>query len=205
MESIIIRNFLMSDLDQSTDLFLKHTFHLKYKTSTPERIAKNLYLHSILNVPLSSLGLDIFTGSVAIVEGKRIVGAIIARRFPLGKTWVIGPVAVHKEFRRLQIATKMMSSLIADLKTKKAKSAILSVERNNLKGRAFFGKFGFNYLGPSFTIHSKARNYARISALIHGYLRNPSYKIEQHPSRTRNDNLPGLKKIRMWYIMLKEF
>jgi len=80
---------------------------------------------------------------------------------------------------------------------------MLSVERDNVPGRSFFEKFGFKYLGPIFSDHDRARNYVRITALIHGNLRNPSYKVEQYPSRRRNVDLPGIKKTRMWYIMLK--
>jgi ribosomal protein S18 acetylase RimI-like enzyme len=206
MESIFIRNFHKSDLDQLTNLFYKHTFHPEHEKSTPRRNLGNLYLHSILNVPPSLFGLDILTGSVAIVGENKIAGVVIARRFPLGKTWIIGPVAVHRNFRRLQIATKLIKKLIADLKKKKAKRAILSVERSNYKGRLFFEKIGFNYLNQSFINHDKARNYARKFALVHSYTPNFWHEDWERCSIDVNKNYKKLElktNTRMWYILEK--
>jgi len=205
---IVVRKFHIDDLDQLLDLLSEHMFHIKpdrsIDRSTPQRHTKNLHLHYILNVPLGYLGLDTFIGSVAQAGEENIVGAIIARRFPLGKIWVIGPVVVHTNFRRLDTATHMMNFLMKCLREKKAKSAMLSVERDNVTGRSFFEKFGFKYLEPNFSDHDKARNYTRTTALVHGYLRNPSYKAGQYPSRRRNVDLPEIDKTRMWYIMLKK-
>lgn len=201
-----IRSLHTDDLDMLPALFKKHLFYKKQDRSvdrsSPQRLTKQLYFHYILNVPLSLLGLDTFVGLVAQTNDGNIVGAIIARRFPLGKSWIIGPVVCHANFRHLGIATHMMNLIMKRLRKKKAKSAILSVERNNILGRRFFKKFGFKYLEPIFNDHDRARNYARTIALIQGYLQNPSYKIEQCPSRRKNVKLPGIKK--MWYIMLKE-
>lgn len=163
---------------------------------------KKLYLHYIPSMLLSSLGLDILEGSVAQCDGN-IVGVIITRRFPLGKSWVLGPIVVHVNFRRSGIATRLMNLVMKTLGEKKAKSVILAVGRDNIQGRKFFEACGFKYLEPIFYDHDKALNYARTIALIHGYLRNPSYKIGECPSLRRNAKLPGMKK--MWYIMLKEF
>ena len=205
MARIVVRELHIDDLGKLLDLFSEHMVHIKPDRSIPQRLAKHLHFHYILNVPLSLFGLDTFIGSVAQAGEGNIVGAIIARRFPLGKSWVIGPVVVHKNFRRLDVATHMMNFVMKCLREKKAKSVILSVEKDNVPGRSFFEKFGFKYLEPIFSDHDRARNYARIIALIHGYLRNPSYKIEQHPSRRRNADVPGTEYIRLWYIMLKEF
>lgn len=207
MARIVVRKLRMDDLGTLLDLFSEHMFHIKpdrsVDRSTPQRLTKRIHFHYILSVPLSLFGLDTFIGSVAQAGEGNIVGAIIARRFPLGKSWGIGPVVVHTNFRRLDVATHMMNFVMKCLSEKKAKSALLSVERDNVLGRSFFEKFGFKYLEPIFSDHDRARNYARITALIHGYLRNPSYKIVQYPLR-RRDDLPQIKKTRMWYIMLKE-
>jgi len=145
-------------------------------------------------------------GLVAETDDGNIIGTIVARRFPSGKSWVIGPVVCHADFRHLGIATHMMNLVMKHLREKKAKSVILSVERNNILGIRFFEKFGFKYLEPVFNTHDRARNYARTIALIHGYLRNPLYKIERYPPSCERASfdLPGMRKTKMWYIMLKE-
>ena len=206
-----IRNLHLNDLDKIPALFKKHLFYMKQDRSvdrsSPQKIAKRLYFSYILNVPLSFLGLDTFVGLVAETDDGNIIGTIVARRFPSGKSWVIGPVVCHADFRHLGIATHMMNLVMKYLREKKAKSVIVSVERNNILGIRFFKKFGFKYLEPVFSNHNRARNYARTIALIHGYLRNLSYKIKQYPpSRERASfDLPGIRKTKMWCIMLKEF
>lgn len=206
-DMVKIRNLRTDDLGMLSALFKEHLFYMEQDRSvdrsSPQKLTRQLYFNYVLNVPLSLLGLDTFVGLVAQTDDGNVVGAIIARRFPLGKSWVIGPVVLHANFRHLGIAPCMMNLVMKYLREKKAKSAVLSVERSNIVGRKFFKKFGFEYLEPIFDDHDGARNYARTIALIHGYLHLPSYKIEQCPSRRRNVKLPGMKK--MWYIMLKEF
>ena len=199
---IRVRKFYANDLNNVLNLFIEN-LGLSYDTT--QKFKKRFLFSYILSLVFSLLGLDTFIGSVAQADDGNIVGAIITRRFPLGKNWVLGPVAVHTNFRNLGIATRMMDLIMRLLREKKAKVAIVSVKRDNIQGRIFFEKFDFKYLEPIFSSREKAHNYARIIALIHGYLRNPSYKIEQYPSRRRNASLPRIKKIRMWYIMLKEF
>lgn len=209
VDIVKIRNLHLNDLDMLPALFKKHLFYMKQDRSvdrsSPQRIAKQLYFHYIINGPLSFLGLDTFVGFVAQTDDGNVVGTVIARRFPLGKSWVIGPVVCHVDFRHLGIATHMMDLVMKCLREKKAKSAILSVERNNIMGTRFFEKFGFKRVEPVFSNHDRARSHVRTIALINGYFRNTSYKIEQDPPPRRNADLPGIKKTRMWYIMLKEF
>lgn len=194
MARIIFRKLHINDFDKSLDLFNGNLFHINPTT---------LYFHYILDVALSLFGSDTFIGSVAQTRERKIVGTIIARRYPLGKSWVIGPVLVHSKFRNLGIGTHMMNSVMKRLREKKAKSVILSVERDNVAGRSFFEKFGFRYLEPVFTNHDRARNYARTTALIQGYRQNPSCKITQYSSRRKKD-FSQIEKTRMWHIMLKE-
>ena len=209
VDKVKIRNLHANDLDMLLALFTKHLFYMKQDRSvdksSPQKITKRLYFDCTLNVPLSFLGLDTFVGLVAQTDDGKIIGTITARRFPLGRSWVIGPVVCHEDFRHLGIATHMMDLVMKYLREKKAKSAILSVERDNILGTRFFKKFGFKYLEPVFSDHNGARNYVRAIALIHGYLRNPPYKIEQYPPPKRNVDSSGMRKTRMWYIMLKEF
>lgn len=104
MTRIVVRKLNTEDLGKILDLFREYVFHIKpdrsIDRSTPQRLTKQLYFHYILNVPLSLFDSDTIIGLVAQADGN-IVGAIIARRFPLGKSWVIGPVVVHTNFRRL--------------------------------------------------------------------------------------------------------
>ena len=87
MTPIVVRKLRIDDLGKLLDLFSEHMFHIKPDRSIPQRLTKRLHFHYILNVPLSLFGLDTFIGSVAQAGEGNIVGAIIARRFPLGKSW----------------------------------------------------------------------------------------------------------------------
>ena len=202
MARIVVRKLHIDDLGKLLDLFSEHMFHIKPDRSTLQRLTKNIYFHYILNVPLSSLGLDTFIGLVAQAEDGNVVGAVIARRFPLGKSWVIGPVVVHTDFRRMGIATRMMNLVIKRLREKKAKSAILSVERNNIRARRLFEKFGFKYLEPIFSHHDRARNYVRRIALTYSLLHELPY--EPTSLRERSIDYPQTRR-KIWHIMLKEF
>lgn len=211
MAKINIRKLHVNDLNKLPTFFSEHLHFIEPNQSTDQKLrikqlyshyTKRLYFHYIPSILLNSLDFDIFDGSVAQYH-VNIVGVVIIRRFPLGKSWVLGPIVVHTNFRRLGIATHLMNFAMKTLKEKKAKSVILPIERNNIQGRKFFEKFGFKYLEPTFSDHNRARNYARITALVHSYLRNPSYKIERYPSRRKVD-LPEIEKARMWHIMFKE-
>lgn len=190
-------------------LFKKHLFYMKQDKSvdrsSPQRVAKQLYFHYILNVALSFLGLDTFVSFVALTDDEKIIGTITARRFPLGKSWVVGPVVCHQDFRHLGIATNLMNLVMEYLRAKKATSALLSTERNNIPGLRFFKKFGFKYLELVFMDHKGARNYVRKIALIHGYLRKPPNRIKQYPPIKRNSDLAGKRETKMWYILIKVF
>ena len=189
-------------------------FHIKpdrlIDRSTPQRLTKHLHFHYILNVPLSLFGLDTFIGSVAQAGEENIVGAIIARRFPLGKSWVIGPVVVHPKFRGSGIATRMMNFTVEHLRRKKAKWTVLSVETSNIQARRFFEKSDFEYLEPVFMNHDQARKYVQMFTLISGYLQNTTCKIEQYPPQTKiafqgdSDQKLRTNGTRTWRIMLRE-
>ena len=162
-----------------------------------------LLLSYTLSKPFNFFKINTFVGPIAQINNRHIIGAIFARRFPLGKTWILGPIAVHPNFRRLNIATQTMNLLLKYLKEKKAKSVILSIERDNIAARRFFEKLNFKYLEPIFDDHDKARNYVLTTTLVHDYIRNQSYRIKQYPSRRRCPDLQRTKKTRIWYIMSK--
>lgn len=201
---INIRKVNANDLKAVLNLFARH---MNIERERISAFRKRSLLSYILSVPFGLLGEDTFIGSIAETDDGHIVSAVFARRFPFGKSWIIGPVVCHVDFRHLGITTHMMNWVMKYLREKKTKSVIVSVERSNIGGIRFFKKFGFKYLEPVFDNHERARNYVRTIALIHGYLRNPSYKIERcPPPRARaNFDLPRIRKTRMWCVMLKEF
>ncbi len=150
---------------------------------------------------------DIFIGSLAETNDEQIIGTVLARRFPFGKSWIIGPVVVHPNHRSSGIATNMMNFTVEHLKSKKANRAILSVETRNIKARRFFERSGFEYLASVFIDHDEARKYVQILTLISGYLPNNSGKIEIYPrhSKISVSNQESKKtKIRTWNIMMRK-
>ena len=203
------RNLHSNDLDMLSTLFKKHLFYMKQDKSvdrsSPQRVTKQLYFHYILNVALRFLGLDTFVSFVALTDDEDIIGTITARRFPLAKSWIVGPVVCHRDFRHLGVATNLMNLVMDHLRAKKATSALLSTERNNIVGLRFFRKFGFKYLEPVFMDHKEARNYVRRISLIHGYLRKPPNRIKKYPPIERNSNLAEKRETKMWYILIKVF
>lgn len=193
-------------------LFKKHLFYLKQDRSvdrsSPQRVTKQLYFNYILNGALSFLGLDTFISYVALTDdNENIIGSITARRFPLGRSWIVGPVVCHQDFRNLGIATYLMNLVMEYLRAKKATSVLLSTGRNNIPGLRFFRKFGFKYLEPVFMDHKGARNYVRKIALIHGYLGNPPKRIKPYARIKRNSDLARARKreTKMWYVLIKVF
>lgn len=204
MMKVRVRQLYADDLNSLSTLF-KDFFNFAERSidrSSPDRLIKSLYFHYIFSVPLGSLGLDTFIGFVAQAEDRNIVGAVIARRFPLVKSWVIGPVVVHGDFRNSGIATQMMNLTIERLKQKNAKMAILSVERKNIQGRIFFQKFGFTHLKPIFSNHDIVRNYVRRIALTYSFIHELPYESASL-RKTGTENQQTRRN--MWHVMLKQF
>ena len=208
-DTVKFRSLQLHDLDKLPTLFKKHLFYMKQDKSvdrsSPERVTKQLYFNYVLNVALGFLGLDTFVSFVALTDDENIIGTITARRFPLGKSWIVGPVVCHRDFRHLGVATNLMNLVMKDLRAKKATSALLSTERNNISGLKFFEKFGFKYLEPVFMDHKGARNYVRRIVLIHGYLRKPPNRIKQYPPMKRNSESAERRAPKIWYVLIKVF
>jgi predicted N-acetyltransferase YhbS len=144
-----------------------------------------------------------FISFVAQTNDGKIIGTITARRYPLARSWVIGPIVCHKDFRNRGIATNLMNLILDYLKTKKATSALVSTEKNNKKGLTFFEKFGFEYINHVSLDHGGARNYVRKSAITYGYLLKPPKKIQLIHSMRNKHALRPTKETKMWYILLK--
>ncbi len=204
---INIRKLNANDLKNVLNLFAKHMNIGQERISTFRRRSVLSY---VLSVPFGLLGEDTFIGLIAETDDGHIVGAIFARRFPFGKSWVIGPVIVHPNFRGSSIATCIMNFTVEHLRKRKAKWAILSVETSNIQGRSFFEKSEFEYMGPVFADHEQARKYVQMFTLISGYLQNTTCKIEQYPLQTKiafqgdSDQKPRTNGTRTWRIMLRE-
>lgn len=200
--SHFIRKFKTGDLKNVLNLFSQH---MKVAKERKTAFRRRLLVSCISDKPFSLLAEDTFVGSVAENSNGHIIGTVLARRFPFGKSWVIGPMVVHSSFRGSGIAVKMMDFAIRHLKRKKAKWAILSVETSNIQARTFFEKCGFEYLGSIFTDHELARKYVQALTLISGYFTNISHEVEQHPQTetAHLDQSPRTNGIRTWRIMLR--
>lgn len=156
--------------------------------------------------PFGLLGQDTFIGSIA-EKDTQVIGAIFARRFPFSKSWIIGPVVVHPKFRGLGVATSLMNSIVKDLRRKKAKWAILSVETGNVQARRFFERSQFKDLGIVFMNHDQARKYVQMFTMSSGYFQNAKIKIKQYTNRTnitRPDKKLRKNEGKTWQVMLRE-
>ena len=203
--AINIRKFNSEDLENVLNLFYGYS---KINLDRKSGFRRRLLLSSVLSAPFSWLGEDTFIGAIAEKDDEHIIGTVLARRFPFGKSWVIGPVVLRPSFRGSGIATRMMDFTIEQLKRRKAKLAILSVGTGNIKARKFFEKSGFKYFGPVLMDHYEARKYAQRFTIISGYLQQTVYKIGQHPLGTEishsKQKQRTTNRIRTWHIMLRE-
>jgi len=156
-------------------------------------------IHFIFDLPLRSLGLGTIFCSIAQTYDEKIVGAIIARRFPLAKVWVIGPVVVDKRYRGFGIGNSIMELTLKSLQDKKAEGALISVDntRRHSAARSFFRKFGFRYSKHIFTSSKQAYGYARMVTL-----RKSLYSRTRENSSQETD--PEISQ-KTWYLMVKEF
>lgn len=203
MTNIMIRRLNTDDLEDLLKLLAVHT-NMTDKRKTGFR--RRLLLSRISSKPFGFVREDIFTGAIAQADEEQIIGTAFARRFPFGKSWVIGPVVVHSNHRSSGIATSMMNFTVELLKRKKAEHAILSVETRNIGARRFFERSGFKYLAPVFKDHDQARNYVQMLTLISGYLR-ASSKTQIYPPRREtsfSDQESKKSRTRTWNIMMRK-
>ncbi|MBN1618450.1 GNAT family N-acetyltransferase [Candidatus Dojkabacteria bacterium] len=132
-----------------------------------------------------------------------IIGSITARRYPLARSWIIGPIVCSKESRNQGIATNLMHLTFEYLKGKKAANVLVSTEKNNEKGLRFFQRLGFKYINQVFLNHQEARNYVRRFSITHGYLLKYSRKIQLIHSMRNKKGVQMNKETKMWYILLR--
>lgn len=202
-ERIRIRKLDLSDLE---NVMTFCATHINVAQERKSGFRRRLFLSYVFSEPFSLLGEDTFTGSLAETKNGQVIGTILARRFPFGKSWILGPIALHSDFRGSGLATDMMTFTVRLLRKKKAKLAILSVQTSNMKARKFFEKSDFRYLESVFTNHEQARRYVRVFTLISGCFRNPAYETKQRPPQARMDHSDQKQEAntsKTWCIMLK--
>lgn len=155
-------------------------------------------IHFVFDIPLKSLGLDTILGSITQTHDGKIVGIIVARRFPLAKKWVIGPVVVDRRYRSFGIGTGIMELTLRLLKHKKAEGALISVDNSerHSAARRLFHKSGFRVLKHTFTSSNQAYAYARVMSLT------KSLYWRAQESLSKEIELKTSQKI--WYIFLRE-
>jgi ribosomal protein S18 acetylase RimI-like enzyme len=205
MAKINIRKLNSEDLENVLNLFNRHArITKKRRLGFRRRILFSYILGTVLN----RLGEDIFIGSIAETANRHMIGTVFARRFPFGKSWVIGPVFLHPSSRGSDIATHLMNFTVEQLRMKKAKLAILSVGKNNIQARRFFEKYYFKYFGPVFEDHDEARKYVRKFTLVSGYLQSINDKMGRYALETKianSNQKPRRNQIRSWFIMVRKF
>jgi ribosomal protein S18 acetylase RimI-like enzyme len=204
MTKINIRKFNADDLENVLNLLGEHVF---VKSKRKAGFRRRLLLSYTLSLPFSLLDEDTFMGSIAETDDKLIIGTVFVRRFPFGKGWVLGPIGLHPNSRGSGIATRLMNFTMEQLRRRKAKWTILSVETGNIQARKFFEKSNFKYFGSVFMDHDKARKYVQMFTLVYGYLQNTIFKIGKYPvekKRAHSNQKLRTNRIRTWHIMLKE-
>ena len=204
MTKINIRKLNADDLENVLNLLAEY---LIVKSKRKSGFRRRLLLSYTLSLPFSLLGEDTFMGSIAETDDKLIIGTVFTRRFPLGKGWVLGPIGLHPNSRGSGIATRLMNFTMEQLRRRKAKWTILSVETSNIQARKFFEKSNFKYFGPIFMDHDQARKYVQMFTLILGYLQNSFSKNAKYLLETKIAHLNQklrTNRIRTWRIMLKE-
>lgn len=87
-------------------------------------------------------------------NGGSLVVGFLCRWLVAGECHILN-VAVHPDYRRLGIATRLIESSIAEAKMKHSEFVTLEVRRSNVAARSLYRKFNFeerrlrrNYYGP---------------------------------------------------------
>lgn len=166
-DKIIIRRLYGNDLNELPALYSRHlynpdSFEVSLSFTDPvawaQKVCRRLYIQYVFDKPLSVLGLETCVCAVAQTKDGNIIGTVVARRkYPSAETWRIGNVVVHANYRRLGIATRMMSFVISHLKRKRAKEAWLIVESNSV-ARRLYEKIGFKYSGSLFVSYGHTQD-----------------------------------------------
>ncbi|MCX7756930.1 MAG: ribosomal protein S18-alanine N-acetyltransferase [candidate division WOR-3 bacterium] len=83
-------------------------------------------------------------------EGPKVIGYIDAWLF--GDELHLANIAVHPEFRRMGVGSKLLKKIIELGKTKNAKYMVLEVRKSNFGAQKFYEKLGFKqyYLRPRY-------------------------------------------------------
>lgn len=81
---------------------------------------------------------------VAVIEGT-VIGYICAH-YIIDESHILN-LAVHPDFRRCGIATKMVIEVLSELKEKGCRFIFLEVRVSNLVARNFYARFGFKEVG----------------------------------------------------------
>lgn len=170
MMRMIIRELQLRDLTGVNNL-IKNEINMKH-----QRLLA-LLAHLAYDLPLKLTGLDTIIGSIAQTNNGNIVGVIIARKFPLGKVWAIGPVVVDRLYRRSAIGSSMMKLLLRSLKAKGGELVMVSLggyeQAETLSAvTGFFVSLGFFYVKHVFLNRDQARHYVRMVALTGSFKEN---------------------------------
>ena len=191
MSKMFSRKMQIWDLNEIRKLLAKNL-------QMPSLRVASCLIHFIFNIPLRLLGLSTIFGSVAQVDAQNIGGLIIARRFPLAKNWVIGPIVVDKSYRGSGIGTNILQFTLKVLVEKKASGALVCIDNSahHLVARELLRKFGFKVLVKVFSTPKQAYQYSRMISRGQPI---PKMKQEPFPMTT---NLKNPKKT--YYIFFKK-
>lgn len=197
MEKVTIRQLKGSDIEKIPPLYSNHlnppSWEVKHSFIEPdawaEQDCRRLYIQHILDKPLRPLGLETLVCAVAETNNGEIIGTAAARReHPLAKTWNLGLVVVHADYRRQGIARRMINLIFDRLATKKAKELTLIVHTAS-GARRVYEKLGFRSrskfditYGYIKDLTIKERSSKRTFTNIH---------VEQINAKMPNENIVG--------------
>lgn len=164
MEKIIIRRIQGKDIEKLQTLYSKHLYHrgsyqVRLSITKPhfwaKTVCKRLYIQYIFDIPLRLLGMETLVCATAEADNGEIVGSAVARRqHPFAKTWRLGSVVVHAEYRGLGIATRMVNFIFEQLKAKKAKELTLIVNTYST-AKILYKKLGFRSLEKFYVTYGR--------------------------------------------------
>jgi ribosomal protein S18 acetylase RimI-like enzyme len=180
MKNVTIRQLKGSDIEKIPTLYSNHlnppSWEVKLSFVEPdawaEQDCRRLYIQHILDMPLRPFGLETLVCAVAETNDGEIIGTAAARRqHPLAKTWNLGLVVVHTDYRRQGIARRMINFIFDKLETKKAKELTLIVHITS-GARRLYERLGF-----------KSRSKFDI---IYGYIKDLTIKQRRNERKFAN-------------------
>jgi len=115
---------------------------------------------------------DLFRGYVWEEDG-RIAGAVMTQRHGTTAHWEVGMVAVLPEYRRRNIARRLLERSLDELRERKGEKASLGVIDRNVPAYALYTSLGFEHYGGVIECETSSTERPEVPALPAGYTVEP--------------------------------